>query len=151
MTSELFTLTERSIPRQFTLNIPFLELSSRRKRQLQKVSTLRSRSFYCLNPPSLLPGGSKVSRNSATIKGSKVIHYFMAAGLVCKVLTVFLLAVTSRVPLEMKNLGYNSSDGSMHMETTPTPTLTEGTVLIKVWAGAGNYFMCPGKQAAHAL
>lgn len=54
---------------------------------------------------------------------------------VCTPLSIFLLAVTW-LQKEMQSIGYNSSDGSLHVESsTPKPTLQDlkdGWLLIKV-------------------
>ena len=52
---------------------------------------------------------------------------------VCTVLSVFLLAVAPSSLLEMRSIAYNTSDGSLRLETdTPKPDLRQGDILIKV-------------------
>ncbi len=47
--------------------------------------------------------------------------------LVCKAVTLFA------VVFQMRRIGYNSSDSSLHLQTdTERPSLIEGDVLIKV-------------------
>lgn len=52
----------------------------------------------------------------------------MVSGAVCTVTSFFLLYA-----FQMKNIGYNVSDGSLFLETdTPRPDLKDGDVMIKV-------------------
>ena len=52
----------------------------------------------------------------------------MVSGAVCTVASFFLLYA-----FQMKNIGYNVSDGSLFLEIdTPRPDLKDGDVMIKV-------------------
>lgn len=52
----------------------------------------------------------------------------MISGGVCTVVSFFLLYV-----FQMKNIGYNVSEGSLFLETdTPRPDLKDGDIMIKV-------------------
>ena len=52
----------------------------------------------------------------------------MVNGGICTVASFFLLHV-----FQMKNIGYNVSDGSLFLETdTPRPDLKDGDIMIKV-------------------
>ena len=60
-------------------------------------------------------------------------HDDVTMSAVCTALSVFLLAVSPSSLLEMKSIAYNTSDGSLRLETdTPKPDLRQGDILIKV-------------------